>query len=124
VILNLVVNAAHAIKDKVKDGELGKIKVCTRNRGDMVEIGVSDTGMGIPETIQNRIYEPFFTTKEVGKGTGQGLSFAHSVVVKKHQGKIRFETEAGRGTTFFLELPIRKPDAGKENDAQTSVICR
>jgi signal transduction histidine kinase len=90
----------------------------------MVEIGVSDTGMGIPETIQNRIYEPFFTTKEVGKGTGQGLSFAHSVVVKKHQGKIRFETEAGRGTTFFLELPIRKPDAGKENDAQTSVICR
>jgi PAS domain S-box-containing protein len=124
VILNLVVNAAHAIKDKVKDGDLGKIRVCTRNRGGVVEIAISDTGMGIPEAIQSRIYEPFFTTKEVGKGTGQGLSFAHSVVVKKHQGKIWFETEAGRGTTFFLELPIREPEIGKENDAQTIVICR
>ncbi len=124
VILNLVVNAAHAIKDKMKDGDLGKIKVCTRNRGDVVEIAIADNGMGIPEAIQTRIYEPFFTTKEVGKGTGQGLSFAHSVVVKKHQGKIWFETEAGHGTTFFLELPIGKHDAGKENDAQTSVICR
>jgi PAS domain S-box-containing protein len=124
VILNLVVNAAHSIKDKVKEGDLGKIRVCTRNRGDVVEIAISDTGMGIPESIRSRIYEPFFTTKEVGKGTGQGLSFAHSVVVKKHQGKIWFETEPGRGTTFFLELPIREPKAGKENDAKTSVICR
>jgi PAS domain S-box-containing protein len=117
VILNLVVNAAHSIKDKVKDGEKGKIKVSTRNRGAMVEIAIADNGMGIPESIQNRIYEPFFTTKEVGKGTGQGLSFAHSVVVKKHQGKIRFETEAGRGATFFVELPIREPAAVKESDA-------
>jgi PAS domain S-box-containing protein len=123
VILNLVVNAAHSIKDKMKDGEMGKIKVSTRNRGASVEIAIADSGMGIPESIQHRIYEPFFTTKDVGKGTGQGLSFAHSVVVKKHQGKIWFETEAGRGTTFFIELPIREPDAAKESDAQTSVVC-
>jgi PAS domain S-box-containing protein len=109
VILNLIVNAAHAIKDKVKDGDKGLITVTTRLRDQAVEIAVSDTGMGIPESIQNRIYEPFFTTKEVGKGTGQGLSFAHSVIVKKHQGKIWFETEPGRGTTFFIQLPIRQP---------------
>jgi two-component system, NtrC family, sensor kinase len=123
VILNLVVNAAHSIKDKVKDGEKGKIKVSTRSRGETVEISIADNGMGIPESIQNRIYEPFFTTKEVGKGTGQGLSFAHSVVVKKHQGKIWFETEIGRGTTFFLELPLGQPKSEKESDAQTPVIC-
>jgi PAS domain S-box-containing protein len=106
VILNLVVNAAHSIKERVKDGEKGKITVCTRLRGRFAEIAVTDTGMGIPEEIQNRVYEPFFTTKEVGKGTGQGLAFAHSVIVKKHQGKLWFETEPGRGTTFFIQLPI------------------
>jgi PAS domain S-box-containing protein len=114
VILNLIVNAAHAIKEKVKDGDKGNITVVTRKRDQAVEIAISDTGMGIPEAIQSRIYEPFFTTKEVGKGTGQGLSFAHSVVVKKHQGKIWFETEPGRGTTFFIQLPIRQPVAKEE----------
>jgi signal transduction histidine kinase len=65
--------------------------------------------MGIPQEIQARIYEPFFTTKEVGKGTGQGLALAHSVVVKKHLGKIWFETEPGVGTTFFLQIPVAQP---------------
>jgi len=124
VILNLIVNAAHSIRDKVKDSEKGRINIRTRARGPIAEIAVSDTGMGIPEPIQTRIYEPFFTTKEVGKGTGQGLSFAHSVVVKKHQGKIWFETEVGRGTTFFIELPIREPAKEKESDAQTPAVCR
>lgn len=124
VILNLIVNAAHAIKDRVADGEKGKITIKTRKHEAMAEIAVSDTGMGIPEEIQSRIYEPFFTTKEVGKGTGQGLSFAHSVVVKKHQGKLWFETEAGVGTTFFIQIPICQPDELKESDAQTSAVCR
>jgi signal transduction histidine kinase len=106
VILNLIVNAAHAIKDKVKDGEKGTITVSSRVQGEFAEIAVADTGMGIPEEIQGRVYEPFFTTKEVGKGTGQGLSFAYSVIVKKHVGKLWFETEAGRGTTFFIQLPL------------------
>ncbi|MGA9670523.1 MAG: PAS domain S-box protein, partial [Terracidiphilus sp.] len=105
IILNLIVNSAHSIKDKVKDGEKGAITICTRSCGPFAEITIADTGMGIPEAIQSRIYEPFFTTKEVGKGTGQGLAFAYSVIVKKHQGKIWFETEPGRGTTFFIQLP-------------------
>jgi PAS domain S-box-containing protein len=111
-ILNLVVNAAHAIREKIREGERGRITVSTRNRGKFVEIAVADTGMGIPEAIQSRIYEPFFTTKEVGKGTGQGLALAHSVVVKKHQGKIWFETEVGRGTTFFVQLPVGESEMG------------
>jgi len=106
VILNLIVNAAHAIKDKITDGEKGRIIMRTRACGDSIEIAVTDTGTGIPEAIRSRIFDPFFTTKEVGKGTGQGLALAHSVVVKKHGGKIWFETETGQGTTFFLHLPI------------------
>ena len=114
-ILNLLVNAAHAIKEKVRDGEKGRITMCTRARGEFAEISVADTGTGIPEAIRTRIFEPFFTTKEVGKGTGQGLALAHSIVVKKHQGKIYFETEMGHGTTFFIHLPI-KPDEPAKGD--------
>jgi len=114
VILNLVVNAAHSIKEKVNGNGKGKITICTRNRGSFAEISVSDTGMGIPEEIQHRIYEPFFTTKEVGKGTGQGLAFSHSVVVRKHGGKIWFDTELGRGTTFFINLPLQNADVAEE----------
>jgi signal transduction histidine kinase len=106
VVLNLIVNAAHAVKENVKDGEKGRITVRTRNRGEFVEISVQDTGTGIPAAIQGKVFDPFFTTKEVGKGTGQGLSFSYTVIVKKHGGKIWFETEVGKGTTFFFTLPI------------------
>ena len=113
VVLNLLVNAAHAIKEKVKDREKGQITVRTRMSGDDVEISVSDNGNGIPEAIRNRVFEPFFTTKEVGKGTGQGLALAYTVVVKKHGGKIWFETEVGKGTTFFITLPVSVAAAAK-----------
>jgi two-component system, NtrC family, sensor kinase len=110
VILNLLVNAAHAIKEKIQEGEKGRITVRTRSLGESVEISVTDTGTGIPEAIRTRVFDPFFTTKEVGKGTGQGLSLAHSVVVKKHSGRIWLETESGIGSTFFIELPINRAD--------------
>jgi signal transduction histidine kinase len=67
---------------------------------------VRDTGTGIPEAARAKVFDPFFTTKEVGKGTGQGLAIAHAVVVKNHGGTIRFETEAGVGTTFIVRLPV------------------
>jgi signal transduction histidine kinase len=107
VVLNLLVNGSHAIADVVKDsGNLGKLTVRTRLDGNAVEISIGDTGTGIPEAVRHSIFDPFFTTKEVGKGTGQGLAIAHSVIVKKHGGTLRFETECGKGTTFFIRLPI------------------
>jgi signal transduction histidine kinase len=107
VVLNLLVNASHAISDVVKDtGSLGKLMVRTRLDGNEVEISIGDTGTGIPEAARDKIFDPFFTTKEVGVGTGQGLAIARSVVVNKHGGTLRFETECGKGTTFFIRLPI------------------
>jgi PAS domain S-box-containing protein len=108
VLLNLLVNAAHAIADvvqSIEDGR-GKITISTRQNGDWVEMSVADTGTGIPKHAQEKVFDPFFTTKEVGKGTGQGLMLAHTVVVKKHGGRIWFDTEVGKGTTFFVRLPI------------------
>jgi two-component system NtrC family sensor kinase len=108
VILNLIVNAAHAIGEVTAGGSKGKgkIGIVGRLRGDQVEIRISDTGAGIPESARARVFEPFFTTKAVGKGTGQGLAIAYSVVVDKHQGSIAFETKVGQGTTFVLCLPL------------------
>ena len=106
VILNLIANAAHAIGDVVVDGGMGTITVSTVRDGDSVEVRISDTGTGIPEDVREKVFDPFFTTKDVGKGTGQGLAIARSVIVDKHGGTIRFETEAGKGTTFVVRLPL------------------
>jgi PAS domain S-box-containing protein len=107
VILNLIVNAAHAIADVLgkESSAKGKIKVQTLNCQEWVEIRIQDTGSGIPEKVRPRVFDPFFTTKEIGKGTGQGLAIARSVVVDKHGGTLHFETEEGKGTTFFIRLP-------------------
>lgn len=107
VFLNLLVNAAHAIGDVVKNtGERGRIVVRSRAVEDSVEISISDTGGGIPEAVRGKIFDPFFTTKEVGRGTGQGLTLARAIVVEKHGGSLTFETETGRGTTFYVRLPV------------------
>jgi PAS domain S-box-containing protein len=107
VILNLIVNAAHAVADmKEQVGSKGTIKVTTRRDQEWAEIRVTDTGIGIPESVRPNIFNPFFTTKEVGKGTGQGLALVHSVVVQKHGGSVSFDTEVGVGTTFVVRLPI------------------
>jgi signal transduction histidine kinase len=107
VVLNLIINASHAISDVVNGtANIGKLTVCTRLDGDEVEISIADTGTGIPEAARDKIFDPFFTTKEVGRGTGQGLAIARSVIVNKHGGTLSFETESGKGTTFFIRLPI------------------
>ena len=106
-VLNIVVNAAHAIADAVGDsGGRGRISIRTRHEGEAVVVAITDTGGGIPEAIRHRVFDPFFTTKEVGRGTGQGLAIARSIVVDKHQGELTVETQMGRGTTFFLRLPL------------------
>jgi len=107
VFLNLIVNAAHAIAEVVgKNGVKGLIKVRTAHRGDTVQIDIEDTGSGIPVAIRDRIFDPFFTTKVVGKGTGQGLAIARSIVADKHRGRLTFESETGKGTVFSITLPI------------------
>lgn len=106
-VLNIVVNAAHAIGDMVAGTDAkGRIRVSTRRDGDEVVIAIGDTGGGIPDTVREHIFDPFFTTKGVGKGTGQGLSIARSVVVDKHGGQLTFQSTVGQGTTFFVRLPI------------------
>jgi hypothetical protein len=77
-----------------------------RKDGDCVEISISDTGTGIPEEARKNIFEPFFTTKGVGKGTGQGLALARAVIVEKHGGTLTYATEMGKGTTFYVRLPL------------------
>jgi len=118
VILNILVNAAHAIGDRVLGSEQrGRIAVRSRVDGEAVLISISDTGSGIPAEVQARIFDPFFTTKEVGRGTGQGLAIARSVVVDKHGGDLSFETESGKGTTFHIRLPIRACSADARSAA-------
>ena len=108
VILNMIVNAAHAIAEKNEESksEKGTIHVRTAHEGDQAKICISDTGAGIPEDIRHKIFDLFFTTKEPGKGTGQGLAISHSVIVKKHNGTLTLESQEGKGTTFHISLPL------------------
>ena len=108
VMLNLIINAAHAIGEANRDGSrgLGTIRIETSCDNLFANVRISDTGTGIPESVRQRVFEQFFTTKPVGKGTGQGLYMAHEAIVEQHKGEIGFETVPGKGTTFFLRLPI------------------
>jgi PAS domain S-box-containing protein len=114
VMLNLIVNSAHAISSAVEKNGTGKgtITISTRREGEWAQVAVADTGAGIPVEIRSRVFEPFFTTKEVGKGTGQGLALAHAAIVNRHQGQLWFESELGQGTTFFIRLPLEMKTLG------------
>ncbi len=107
VWLNLIVNAAHAIKAK-SDLPRGLITIKTSERQGMVEVTVSDNGTGIPSDVQERVFEPFFSTKEAGKGSGQGLAICHSIVTEQHGGDIELWSDAGEGTRFTVRLPIER----------------
>lgn len=110
VLLNLIVNAGHAIADRIAAGSIqkGTIRISSRKVDDWFEIAVRDTGTGIPENIRPLIFNPFFTTKAVGKGTGQGLAIARSIIVDRHKGEIDLETRPDEGTTFFIRLPLTR----------------
>ena len=106
VFLNLIVNAAHAIQQAGRNAATGVISISTAASERTVRISISDNGCGIPEKSLERIFDPFFTTKEVGKGTGQGLAIARSIVVERHGGKIDVCSREGAGTTFTIQLPL------------------
>jgi len=108
VVLNLVINAAHAIT-AAERGTKGLISISSAVVGDQAEIRISDNGTGIPVSIRDSIFNPFFTTKDVGKGTGQGLAISQDIVMVKHRGRLWFETAVGVGTTFIMQLPLQPP---------------
>ncbi len=105
VLINLVVNAAQAIEERVPQKGRGRITVRTHTGGGSVELSVTDTGGGIPAEVREQIFTPFFTTKQVGRGTGQGLAISRTVV-ERHGGSITFESTPGEGTTFRIRLPL------------------
>src|SRR5690606_2836993 len=113
-LLNLVVNAAHAIESKHAQSP-GKIQLRARAEPSAVMISVSDTGCGIPKVHRRRIFDPFFTTKEPGKGTGQGLAMVYATIVTQHGGQLEVDTEVGRGTTFTMHLPLALPDGARRS---------
>ncbi|THB77128.1 MAG: response regulator [Desulfobulbaceae bacterium] len=109
--LNVIVNAAHAIEDVTEGGVkgMGKIAIRSYHDNDHVIIKIKDSGGGIPEHVKDNIFNHFFTTKERGRGTGQGLSIAKRVVEELHKGSLSFETEQGVGTEFTFCLPVTEP---------------
>ncbi len=126
VIMNMIVNAQQAVEEK------GSIAIITRRAAEprpsaqsaepipMVEISIIDTGCGIPENNLRRIFDPFFTSKDVGKGTGLGLSVSHGIV-EAHGGDIEVQSKVGEGSTFSVFLPLLPPAAGPESKPSGSV---
>ena len=124
VLLNLFNNAFYAVNEKrildngrrtMDDGKRSEstiysplVCVSTKRIGDVIEIIVKDNGIGIPESIQKKIFQPFFTTKPTGEGTGLGLSLSYDMVTKGHGGELKVESAEGEGAEFFIHLPINK----------------
>lgn len=112
VLLNIIVNAAQAIRDQHRS-DRGKILIRTWAEEGCVHCRVSDDGPGIKPEHVGKIYDPFFTTKEVGKGTGLGLSISYNIVVGKHGGRLEVDSRLGSGTAFTISLPV-KPPSGRD----------
>ncbi|MEZ5196800.1 MAG: ATP-binding protein [Bacteroidales bacterium] len=119
VLLNLINNAFHAVSEQKKNlagsGNLSgldndykpTVTVTTKNLGDRIEISVKDNGPGIPLKIRDKIFQPFFTTKPTGEGTGLGLSLSYDIITKGHGGELKVETEEGEGTEFMIQIPLK-----------------
>jgi PAS domain S-box-containing protein len=119
VLLNILVNATHAIKSQENRQDKGLLCIKTYTTEDDVVCRIRDNGPGIPKGTLLKIFDPFFTTKPPGKGTGLGLSVSHDIIVSKHQGQLRVESEVGEGTTFYIHLP-RTPKAASPGEHNIS----
>jgi signal transduction histidine kinase len=110
VILNLINNAFYAVNERYKkegkEGYVPQVKVSTRQVGDQIEITVTDNGGGIPPNIREKIFQPFFTTKPTGEGTGLGLSMSYDIITKGHGGKMEVVSKEGEGSSFILQIPM------------------
>ncbi len=111
VILNLINNAFYAVDEKKKQNQNEyepTVTVSTKKNNDKVEIKVSDNGNGIPQKVLDKIFQPFFTTKPTGQGTGLGLSLAYDIITKGHGGELKVETKEGEGSEFIIQLPVNQ----------------
>jgi signal transduction histidine kinase len=111
VILNLITNAFYAVteKKKLQSAESGyepTVTVSTKKTGNKIEVKVKDNGTGIPQKALDKIFQPFFTTKPTGQGTGLGLSLSYDIVTKGHGGELKVETKEGEYTEFSIILPV------------------
>jgi signal transduction histidine kinase len=108
VFLNLISNGFYAATKRKEAGEERfepTLSAATKNLGNRVEIRIRDNGTGIPMEVREKMFNPFFTTKPAGEGTGLGLSMSHDIIVKQHGGKIDVDTEPGLFTEFIITLP-------------------
>ena len=107
-MLNLISNGFYAAmkrKAQMRDGYEPALAAATRDLGDRVEIRIRDNGSGIPPEVKDKMFNPFFTTKPPGEGTGLGLSLSYDIVVKQHAGSIEVDTQPGEFTEFRVTLP-------------------
>lgn len=113
VILNLLTNAFYVVNQRSKENVEGykpTVAISTKYLTDQMEIKVSDNGAGIPEEVLQHIFQPFFTTKPTGEGTGLGLSLSYDIITKGHRGDLSVETKVGEGTVFTIKLPINNSE--------------
>jgi len=109
VILNLITNAFYVVAEKKQqkgDNYEPIVTVSTKKAGDNILISVSDNGNGIPQKVLDKIFQPFFTTKPAGQGTGLGLSLSYDIITKGHGGELKVETKEGEGTVFIISIPM------------------
>lgn len=108
VFLNILTNSFYEVSRKKRengDAFSPQVNVCSKSKGKQVEIRIRDNGDGIPESIRNKLFNPFFTTKPSGQGTGLGLSLSYDIIAKEHHGDITFESKEGEYTEFIITLP-------------------
>lgn len=109
VLQNIFANAFEAVyakKRSISESYEPKISVTSSRKNGQVNISISDNGPGIPRNIHHKIFEPFYTTKPTGSGTGLGLSLSYEIIVKGHRGSLTVESQPGEGATFFIGLPV------------------
>ncbi len=109
VFLNIIINAIQATKEEGKN-EKGNIDIIIEREGKYIFCKIKDDGPGIPDSVKQNIFNPFFTTKDVGEGTGLGLSISHDIIVNKHNGEIIVDSKVGKGTSFIIKIPIMHED--------------
>lgn len=109
VIMHFINNSVLSMAEGDQTKKLSII-ISTSTKADWAVIEVEGNGPGIPKDIKNNIFDPFFTTREVGTGTGLGLSVSHAIIVDKHKGSIRVESDPGQGAKFIIELPLNQAE--------------